>query len=135
MNNAFSHRQHAERSGATLLITVMILGTIALLIGITLAMRGIGEMEMSTSSYQREKVLGIADGCMEETLMQLWRNPAYASGSILLPPGTCDIEVLRGSGSLRTVVVHAQIEQWFTTLKIEVDVNSAKMNTSHWQQE
>ncbi len=135
MNNRHAcHRLSANRPGATLLITVMILGTVALFIGISLALRGIGEMEMSNASYHAQKTLNIADGCMEEALKRLWSAPGYEGGALSLGDGECTISVGRASEGTRVIRVQANVRNWIRTLKAHVDAESMEMQILEWQQ-
>ena len=122
-----------QRPGAMLLITVMIMGAVALIISISLALRGIGEMEMSYSSSQAQKVLAIADGCIEEVLMRLWADSTYQGGELTLGNGTCDIAITR-SGDVREVLVEAHIERWVRKILVTVNSEEIEMQLLEWKQ-
>jgi hypothetical protein len=124
---------HHNRPGAMLLITVMIMGSVALIIGISLALRGIGEMEMSFSSSQAQKVLAVADGCVEETLMRLWADSTYHGGKLTLGQGECVITVFR-HGDVRKALVEANVEKWKRSIELTVDSDNIETQLLEWKQ-
>lgn len=125
------HSTH-QRHGAMLLITVMILGTIALLIGIGLALRGIGEMDMSYSSSQAQKAQAIADGCAEEALGRLWADSSYTGGDVTIGQGVCTISVL-DTDNERSVHIEATIDVWKHSVQLHVNAETLQMQLHEWQ--
>ena len=123
-----------NRSGAMLLITVMIMGAVALLIGMSLALRGIGEMEMSFGSSQALKTQALADGCMEEVLLRLWGDSTYRGGEVHMADGQCDVTVVSEAEHMR-ISVEASIGKWQRSLSALVGTEDIAMQILEWRQE
>ena len=83
----------SKRSGAMLLITVLLTSAIALVVSLSIALQGLQELSMGRAEPKSAEVLGIADGCMEEALLRLSRSSAYTGGLLTFGNGTCVITV------------------------------------------
>jgi len=120
-----------NRPAAMLLTTVLIMGAAALTISLSLALRGIGELDMGFSENQSKETLALADGCVQEALLRLSRNAGYAGGVVSVEDGSCTITVT-SAGTQRTISVNATIDRW--TRKITARVDIASMTLIDWKQ-
>jgi len=121
------------RSGATMLLTVLIVGFVALLVTLSTAMRGIGELNMGFAENQSYETLAIADACAQEALLQLSLDDEYTGGTITVGDGTCTITVTT-SGTDRTIDVSATIDRWTRKYTVEVNLQNNRVNLRSWEQ-
>ncbi len=125
----------SSRPGAMLLMTVLIAGAVALTIGLSIALRGIGELDMGFSENQTLETLAIADGCAQEALLRLSRDSDYLGATgLTVGEGACNITV-SGSGDERTVSVDATLDRWSRNVTMELDLSTSPITIVGWSQE
>jgi hypothetical protein len=124
-----------NRPGFIALIAVFTLSAVALLIGIGLSIRGIGETQMSLVSEQTARAQLAAHACAERALMELKNALTYAGNeTVTLADGTtCRILAVQGSGASNRVV-QATSTVSGVTRKVQVNVASVNptMSISSW---
>ena len=127
-------RSSHERPGAMLLLTVIIVGTTALLIALGTAMRGIEELDMGLAEIQSAEALAVAEGCAQEALLRLARDNSYAGATLSVGDGTCTIVVSDVSGN-KEVVTTGTVNRWEHTITISVDVSGSSLTILSWRQD
>lgn len=101
-------------AGLTALITVMVLGSVALLTSVVIALRGISEVDLGITSLQGQQADTLLVSCNEEAMYQLSLDPTYATQetvTVELPEGKCTVDVSSiPSAQLPTasIILHAQ---------------------------
>lgn len=126
---------HSSRSGAMLLMTVLVAGAVALTIGLSVALRGIGELDMGFSGNQSLETLAVADGCVQEALLRLSRDSNYAGTTDLsVGEGKCDIAV-SGISDDRTVAVDAELDRWTRSVILQIDLSTSPITIVEWSQQ
>lgn len=104
-----------ERQGLTALVTVLILGSIALLTAIVIALRGAGEVDLGLTSLQGQQADAILLGCREEALLRIQRDRRIGRDSAaqsVIGNGTCTMQTrLLPGTSLETYDVTLQAER------------------------
>lgn len=123
----------AARPGVMLLLTVLITGAVALTVSIHLALRGIGELDMGFAGSQSQKVFALTEGCLEEALFALSRDPSYGGGELRFGEGACRIEV-RGNGAEREMLVRGAIDRWVRKVEVEVDISTPSVTLLDWRE-
>ena len=127
--------QHdTSRPGAMMLMTVLVAGAVALTIGLSVALRGIGELDMGIAGSQTLKTFGIAEGCIEEALFQLSHDASYEGGLLSLGDGDCTIDVT-SEGSERIINVTATMKRWTRKIEVRVDLAGPQVTILEWQQD
>jgi hypothetical protein len=116
-----------------LLLTVMITGTVALTISLHLAFRGMHELDMGFAASQSLESLALAEGCREEALLQLIRDPHYTGGTLALGDGTCVIAVTE-EGSEATIAITATIDRWTRHLMARVALSGPRIRLLEWSE-
>ena len=124
----------SSRPGAMMLITVLIAGSVALTIGLSIALRGIGEIDMGIAEVQTLKAFGIAEGCTEEALFQLSHDESYTGGLLTLGDGDCTIDVT-SDGSERIINVTATMKRWIRKIEVRVDLAGPQVTILEWKQD
>jgi hypothetical protein len=100
-----------KRPALTALITVLIIGSAALFTSIAIALKGIGETDLSTSATRGVQTDAILLGCSDEALLMLKRASLFAreKTTIAIGNGSCEI--------LATPVRNAPMETVLLDLK------------------
>lgn len=129
-------RMSATRShpGAMLLITVLIVGAVVLMISLGVTLRSIGELSMGLAENRSQETLAIADGCLQETLLRLARNGAYAGGAMTVGGGNCTMTVTT-AGLQQTIAVTATLGRWTRKLQAQVNVAGGRVVLLEWKQD
>lgn len=126
-----------RRSGATLLITVLIVGSVALVIAMSIVLRGIGELDMALRTTEEKRTLALAEGCLQKTLLSLWGDQSFAmeQESFPLGAGTCSARVAKTETNedLREVVVQATIGHFTRSIRAIIDSGGARLTMLDWE--
>ena len=97
-----------NKKGIAALLTVVIVGAITFLMTYSSVLIGLGELDMASASAGGAKALGVANGCMEETLRRIRIDNLYGVPgplNFLTPDGSCTIQVALFGGDARIIVV------------------------------
>jgi len=116
-----------------LLITMLIVGAAGLIIGISVSMSGVGELDMGFSSNQSAEALAIADGCTQDALFRLMRDRSYNGGSLTIGDGSCTITIAT-VGQQKTITVVASLGKWQRTLEVDVDMATNPLTILDWSE-
>ena len=130
MPYTLSHR----RNGAMLLLVVLIMGSTALLIAMSTALNGIGEMDMGLGDAQSAEALAIADGCAQEALLRLSRASSYTGAVLSVGDGSCTIAVSDVGGD-KDITVTSILDRWERVLSIRVRVSGSRITILSWRQD
>jgi len=84
--------------GIATIISVIILGSLMVLIGITMTLTSISKGQVTTLDSQVKSNLSLLDGCAEESLINLNRNNTLPS-IINIPSGSCNLTLNSQIGS------------------------------------
>ncbi len=123
------------RSGAMLLMTTLIVGAAALVIGLSVSITGISELDMGFSEHRGQEAMAIADGCVQEAMLRLARDSGYTGASgMTVGSGACDITV-SGSGDERVISVDATLGNWMRSITVQVDLSQSPIAILDWDQE
>jgi hypothetical protein len=98
-----------HRPAVALLATVIIVGSVALLVTLTVASRARDEVSAGYALNRSEQAQALADACVEDTLLELTTNPGFAGATTTFPEGQCVVTVT--SGTPLTVDVLATVDQ------------------------
>lgn len=103
--NAASQNRTAGR-GAVALLTVIILGALVLVVGLSAARVGQTEVIIAGQLDRGHHARTMAMSCAEDALYRLKLDSSYVGGALSLGEIECTVEVT-GSGDTRTVVARA----------------------------
>lgn len=87
-------------SGFVTLLSVLILGAVALAVTMSILLLGIGTSRTSFTAIQSAQARSLANACAEEGLQRL-RESVYYTGNEtrIFPGGSCVIQVITGTGN------------------------------------
>lgn len=123
------------RPGVTLLMAVVIVGTITLATTLSVAMWGINEAIIVLKEGQSINVLSVADSCMEEALIQIsYEDHSFTGSTLDVDGGTCVSTVTR-QGTIRKLEVEATVGEWTRSHYAEITLYRDRMILSEWKQQ
>lgn len=130
-------RNH-KPNGYVILISVLIIGAVALSVAVTLLFYGTELTVTSANFYNSELMQSATDGCAEIALQRLHDNPGYTGNETITfpPPGSrvCTIGAVLGTGNTnRTVQVTAVVNGMFGRIQIVIATLSPTLVISSWQ--
>ncbi len=89
-----------NRSGYIFLLSIIMVGAIAVATLSSLLMIGVGSMQIGLTVQQSEQARWLAQTCADRALRALWEDTAYAgSEELSFDEGSCDILRVGGSGN------------------------------------
>lgn len=126
MNNNVKNQQ-----GFIALISLLVVVTAGLTIGLAVSIGGIEELQVSFSGSQAAKAKSLTNACIEDGLERLRNNWAIYSGSLSIDGNLCIINTVI-NGSNATLTSQGTVDIYTQKIQIEVD-NSLEVVS--WQEE
>src|SRR3989338_11010269 len=80
-------------------ITFLILGSVVLLVGTTLALLSVFEIQQSLAGRKGAEALYLAEGCAADALLSSFYDSNYAGGVETHPEGSCAITVSKAGNN------------------------------------
>jgi len=121
-----------QNSGFIALMTVVLVGAVALIAAISASTIGLGELELSVSQTDGYEVRSVAEGCMEETLSQVRQNNGYGVGvgstTQSLLGGVCTWSVIDEGGGIRTIFALASSSENYAFIQITATVSTGTLS-------
>lgn len=122
-------RDAGER-GVVALITVIIIGIVILMLGLTSAEMARTDIILSGYAGRGRAALALATSCAEEALFRVKLDGSYAGGSIPFAEGTCTSTVT-GSGSSRTIVADGAFSGHARSIQMDVSLQQDASGQAH----
>ncbi len=124
---------HSYQKGAAALIMVVVLGVAALLMAVGAARLGMGEIQSGYTAQKAAETLYLADGCIEDSLERVRKNPSYGGGTVTLENGTCTVTVAT-SGNTYTITVLATVDVYNKRVQAVASVNGTVITVNSWNE-
>jgi hypothetical protein len=125
-------------SALMVLTSMIVVGSIALLITVFVIMGGIDLLEQGLVDTEYNQTFLAADACAEEALQSLNSNHAYSGGDFVIgtPPDEVDCTITVVSAlDIRTItVVATQDAKYVSDLELTVDVGVSPIEVTNWEQ-
>lgn len=136
MKNIFSHSPYKQDQGMALLVVVVVIGALALIVVKSALFLGIDEIDGAHASARGSVALSIAQGCLDEGMLQLARNQAYVGSSLSTDQGSCVI-IVTGTGATRRIVSYAStIDSYYKKIASDVAIAAdGTLTRLTWQEE
>lgn len=131
-------KQYASKKNQTgyiALITVLIIASVVLVIGISTSLLSINDLQSAYAGRKNEEGLGLAESCVEDALLQLNKNSTIPS-TITLPAGegACQITINSQSGSNWDFTVTPQSQEYTKRVRVVASRGSSVTITSWLEQ-
>lgn len=121
--------------GYITLISVLVVGAVAVSITFSLILLGIGNTKTALSLDQSKQAWGLADACGEEALQQIRDStPFTGTGNLTLGQGSCIYTVTNQGGQNRTINSTGTIGTIVRKVKIVLDKITPSLNITSWQE-
>ncbi|MBU0540580.1 hypothetical protein KKF59_02530 [Patescibacteria group bacterium] len=123
------------KPGFIALVSILIIDAIALLIGVGLVLRAVGENKISLSSTFKQRAEMAAGACAEHALNQLKETTVYTGNEPLsVGSDNCYIMTVTGiSNSDRTVQTTSTVSGYTSKIKIQITKVNPIMIISSWE--
>jgi hypothetical protein len=120
-------------SGYIALLSVIIVGAIAVTIAVTFTLLGVGLSATSFAQEQASQARGLANACLEEGLQQIRTLTTYTgSGNLSIGQGSCTYTVTNLGGSNRLVIASSTVGTIIRKVQTNVTAISPDIITSSW---
>ncbi|MFH1046827.1 MAG: hypothetical protein V1738_00850 [Patescibacteria group bacterium] len=118
MHSISSHYQsNSDSRGVIVLVTVIIIGAILLVLGLSAAHIGQTEITIAGQLDRAQHARTLAMSCAEEALFRLKLDDTYLGGTIAIDDDSCTVAVT-GSGDVRTIDASASSQDLTKHLQI-----------------
>ncbi len=122
-----------KNSGYIVLLSVMIVGAIAVSIALTFILLGTSLSANSLAQEQAGQARALASACLEEGLQNIRSSTAYTgSGNLNIGQGTCTYTVSNLGGSNRLVIASSTVGTIIRKVQTNVTAISPSIVTNSW---
>lgn len=127
-----------DNSGFGAMLAVVVIGAVTLILALSAALLGLGELDHGFISAKGAEAFSIADGCMEETLRRMRLDSGYGVGAgtimLTLTNGTCDIDVTDNGGGSRTIVITGTTDIYNKKISSDVTITGVNVAVDSWEE-
>ncbi len=117
------------------LTAVLALGAIALLVVVFVVTSGVDLVQQGLYDDEYQETLTGADACVEEVVVRLSTDSAYAGEAFTIGSVDCTTSVADAGGNYRTVTVEAvQGALYVSRLTVTVNLNTNPISISNWEE-
>lgn len=125
----------SKPSGYIALISVLIISTIGLVLGVSFAQEAMETDKTITHSYKGSQALMNATNCAERALMELRDDSAYdGDQAFTLDKGDCYIRPLSSQDSQKIIEVKGTVDNFVSKIRIKVATTTPKIEIISWQE-
>src|SRR3990167_3828355 len=112
-----------EKRGYIAISSMLVIAAVVLVIGISVSLASVNEIQTAFSSKKSEELLSIVDGCAEDVLLYLNENNNLPS-SITIPQGSCSVVLENNSGTSWTFIVSSDNGEFKKNIRITANRDS-----------
>ncbi len=121
--------------GFVALLAVLISGAVAVAIGVSLIMLGIGASRTSLAVEQSGQAKALANDCAEEALQKIRESTTFSgNGNLSIGGGTCTYAVTAGSGQTRLISATGTNGSIMRKVTISITQINPTITISSWQE-
>ena len=121
-----------KQKGYIALASMLVIAAVVALIGTTVTLTSINGLQTSFSLYRADSSLDLVEGCAEDALFYLNEINALPV-TIILPVGSCSIDLESQSGNDWTFIVNGNFSGY--TKKVRIQTNrSTTISVTSWQE-
>jgi len=134
-NKSNNMQSFFRQNGYIALISVLIIGAMALSVGLSLLTIGISNTQTALVRQQLEQSKALSSACAEKALYQIRADNNY-SGTLNfnLGQGTCSVMVIKGGSENRTVQSTGTVNNTNARIKIILSDIYPTLVISSWQE-
>jgi hypothetical protein len=121
--------------GYITLLSVMVVGAVALSFTTAALMASVNSSKASMLSQRSAVALSLAKSCATEALEKMRLDNAFiGTGTITLPEGSCDYQVLNLGGQDREIRAAGVSEVSVKKIRVVIDALSPLINIAEWRE-
>jgi hypothetical protein len=123
------------KNGFISLLSVLVVGTVAMTIATSLVVLGIDVAKNNLTLYLSKQARGIADACAEEALRQIVNSNSFSGiVSLNINDGSCSYQVQNLGGQDRLITVASNAGIVNKKIRISLDQLQPQINVVSWQE-
>jgi hypothetical protein len=127
--------KNTKSGGYVVLLTVFVVGAVALSIAVTLLFSGVDLARNATLKEQSKQARALADACAEEALEQIRESQTFTGyGTLTLSTGSCGYSVTNLGGQNRQIAASSTVESAIRKVKLLIDQVKPTINVTSWQE-
>lgn len=124
-----------SQDGYIALLAVLIIGSAALAISLTLLMTGTDSQRTTLVQQQSRQARLLANACAQESLQVIHDDTSYAgSDTLTQSEGNCSYTVTVTSGTTRTILATGTVSGVVIKVQIYVTIGSSSISITSWQE-
>lgn len=117
-------RAGALRPGLMLMVTILIVGLVGLIIGLSVALRGTSEVSRGAAAVTHQKLVALAHVCAQEAIYRMVSNNGYQGETIAIGPDSCTGTRTTMGGNVYAFHIDALSRTWHQRLFLKIDVGT-----------
>lgn len=127
--------KYLNKNGYVALLSVIVVGAIAVTIAVTFLLVGIAWSQTSFDLERSNQAKALANACAEEALQQIRTStPFIGSGNLNIGQGTCSYTVVSGGGQNRTINTSGLVGPMTRKVQINITAINPLIIISTWQE-
>lgn len=123
-----------DKQGYITVISIVIIGSIATAVAISLLAGGTDAMKNSQTAIRLAQARGLADACAEEALENIRENSYTGTFNLSLPAGTCKATITSSSPANFNIDASGSSSEAISKIRVIVDQTDPKININSWQE-
>jgi hypothetical protein len=124
-----------QSDGYLILLSVMIIGAIALAVVVSMLLSGLGTAKTSLAHQQSVQAKALANACINEALQQIRDSTAFTgSNNLSLGQGTCTYTVTNTGGENRTIQASSTVGLIIRKTQATVTQINPSITIASWQE-
>lgn len=130
-----SSNLHRTSGGYIALLAVLIVGSAATAIGVTLLVTGTDAQRSNLVLMQSAQARQLAHGCVDEALQKIHDSTTYTgTDSVTMGTGSCSYTVTNTGGSNRTITTTSTIGNVVRKVTTYVTIGTSSISITSWQE-
>lgn len=127
-----NYQNYQNQAGFAALASVLIIGAIVSLIGLTVALTSISEGQVSLAGVKGANALSLVKGCSEIALLQVNISNSLPA-TITIPAGSCSVTTNSHIGNTWDFTVRGSFENYSKATNL-IATRSSTLNLFRWQE-
>lgn len=140
MTNQIQNPNDKNRSplGFSALLTVLVIGVVALAMAHSASMLGLGELDLGYTAQKGGEAFAVADGCLEETMRRIRLNTNYGVGAgviaLTIANNSCTITVDDIGGNQRRLTVSGNASGYYKKIQAIIILTGNIITLNSWEE-
>jgi len=122
-----------DNRGVAALLTIVIISAAVLIMALSSAILGLGELDMGWTSQKGGETFALVDGCLEEVLRQLQLDNNYNGGTLSFVGNSCIISVV-SNGNNRIINVSGTVSDYTKKIEANIDIDGILITLNSWKE-